>query len=151
MQPWFTREFWPLVIFLFKTIRHFSVIRSMCYGYWRLNKKSVFEKFDVVSNTICIEYLKTIAHFITAFIHNYLPTRHYVYYCLKPLPKKPLISNIKTELSYVIGFEILISSIVWPLITWTNAGSVLMPKVWGIAPTKIITPIIRNIIYVYFS
>ena len=151
MQPRFRCPFWPLVIFFFKTIRHFRLIRPAGNSHRWFYEKSILEELYVIADAISVEYNERITHLITVVILKCLPHRRCMYCCVKTFPKKPLISNIKTELSYVIGFEILISSIVWPLITWTNAGSVLMPKVWGIAPTKTITPIIKKIIHTYFS
>ena len=55
---------------------------------------------NALGNSISVEYLKTLAHFITASFTNICEEAICV--LRKPLPKKPLITNIKTELSYVI-------------------------------------------------
>src|SRR5688572_5873261 len=72
MQARFTREFWPLVIFLFKAIRHFSVIRTVSNTKRWFYKKPILEKFKVIANPISTEYLKTIIHLIPIFIYKFL-------------------------------------------------------------------------------
>jgi hypothetical protein len=99
MQSWFRRPFWPLVIFFFKTIRHFSEIRTAGNTKRWFYKKSILKKFNVIANPISVEYNETITHLIAVFILICLPHRRYVYCCVKTFPKIPLISNTKTMFS----------------------------------------------------
>lgn len=79
MKPRFSEdEFGPFIIQLFKSIRQFCVISTVsnCNGW--LNKKPVLKKFDVITNAVCVENLKTIVNFIAIVVHKILQRRHYI-------------------------------------------------------------------------
>lgn len=103
MQPRFRRPFWPLVIFLFESIRHFSVKRTASYTKRWFYKKPILKEFNMIANSISVEYHETITHIITVFIHIFLQHRHYVYCYVKTFPKIPLISKTNAKISYITG------------------------------------------------
>ncbi len=79
MQSWFSKdELRPFVVQLFKSIRQFGMIGTVGNGNGWLNKKSVFKEFDVISNTIGVENLKSIFNFFAINIHKSLPGGHYI-------------------------------------------------------------------------
>lgn len=97
MQSWFSKkEFWPLVIYLFKSVRHFSVIRTVSNSKRWFYKKLIFKEFNVISNSVSVENLKTIDNLISIFIYKSLKSIHNVNLCIKSIPKEPLISYCKT-------------------------------------------------------
>ena len=79
MKSWFPEdELRPFIIQLFKSIRHLCVISTVgnCNGW--LNKKSVSEKFDVITNAVRIENLKTSFNFFAFVVYKILQSRHYI-------------------------------------------------------------------------
>lgn len=79
MKPRFTEdELRPFIIQLFKSIRQFCVISTVgnCNGW--LNKKPVLKQFDVITNAVSIEKLKTIVNFLAFVVHKILQRRHHI-------------------------------------------------------------------------
>ena len=100
MQPRFSKkELRPFVIQFCKRFGHFGMEGSMCDGNRRLDKKSFFEKFQLIAQTIGHKELITTRYFSFVIVRKSLRCVQDMNSSVCSFPPKSLIGKPNTKLS----------------------------------------------------